>query len=214
MSNAAMILGMKGATPPPEFIGYSTSVNSASISIGSIGFSSGDLLFLMCASDSGGVSSAPSGWTLGQWNASGSPAGSWFYKISDGTETSVTGLDSSYSANLAFAFKNIDQTTPLDVSSPSMVVGSGNSPNPPAITTVTNNAVVIAMAFQDDDNNLVVNSYPTGYTAIGIANASNSYASSIASYKIVETAGSEDPSAYSLSLSDSNWAATAALRPA
>jgi hypothetical protein len=212
MSNSAMILGMQGQAPLPELVGYNTATNSTSISL-NFGHSSGDLLFLMVCSDSGGITTI-SGWTLGQWNGSSSPASSWFYKISDGTETSVTGLDGSSSAHLAFAFKNIDQTTPLDVSSPTMVAGAGTTPNPPAITTVTNNAVVIAMAFQDDDNNLVVNSYPTGYTAIGIANSSNSYASSIASYKIVQTAGSEDPSAYSLSLSDGNFSATAALRPA
>ena len=94
--------------------------------------------------------------------------------------------------------------------------GSSASPNPPSVTTVTDGALVIAFAMMDDDDT-TVSVWPTGYTnqiEKGTGNTGTSNQATIAmSSKIVTTAGSEDPSAYTFNSSDAWSTCSIALIP-
>ena len=94
--------------------------------------------------------------------------------------------------------------------------GSSASPNPPSVTTVTDGALVIAFAMMDDDDT-TVSVWPTGYTnqiEKGTGNTGTSNQATIAmSSKIVTTAGSENPSAYTFNSSDAWSTCSIALIP-
>ena len=94
--------------------------------------------------------------------------------------------------------------------------GSSTTPNPPSVTTVTDDALVIAFAMQDDDDN-TVSVWPTGYTnqtEKGTGNGGTGSQATIAmSSKIVTTAGAENPTAFTFSGSDSWITCSIALMP-
>ena len=176
------------------------------------GLEPGDLVIVATASD-GGVPSYPSGYTSGQ-QLSSSVDGMWAYKfMSDPVDTVVSGLDSSTTdTHIAIAFRGVDQSNPLDVSSPSLNTGGSGSPNPPAITTSTNGAVVVALGFLDDDQIASSLGPPSGYTFAAASDSSSRGATMMSAYKTVTTAGTEDPGTFNTS-SDDWGAATLALRP-
>lgn len=94
--------------------------------------------------------------------------------------------------------------------------GSSATPNPPSVTTVTDDALVIAFAMQDDDDN-TVSTWPTGYTNQIEKNTGNGGTSNNATVamcsKIVTTAGAENPTAFTFSGSDSWSTCSIALMP-
>ena len=74
--------------------------------------------------------------------------------------------------NLAVAFRGVDSSNPLDVTQTSNVrTGSSTRPNPPSITTVANNSLIVAFGFLDDkdvaDNNGNPLIAPNSYTSVG-----------------------------------------------
>ena len=94
--------------------------------------------------------------------------------------------------------------------------GSSANPDPPAVTTVTDDALVIAFAMMDDDDT-TVSVWPTGYTnqiEKGTGNTGTTNECTIAmSSKIVSSAGSENPSAYTFNSSDAWATCSIALMP-
>lgn len=115
-----------------------------------------DFLLLYVFMDNGNTNDAittPTGWTkLDQWNVGGA-ATAIYYKVSDGTETSVT--ITGWSGNedvsiLVMRFKGVDTSTPFDVtwnqgSHTSYVLNTVN-PTGPSLTTATAGACVVAGA--------------------------------------------------------------------
>jgi len=127
-------------------------------------------------------------------------------RTSTGGETTITGTSETSAVNrgvtMIFTLPagtwntgTIMDTPPLDNThnnyDSNTVVG-----NPPAITTVTNGALVVT-TWQISDEEATATSPPTGYTFILDALLSDEPATSspqmAAAYKIVETAGVEDP---------------------
>lgn len=113
-------------------------------------------------------------------------------------------------AGAIIALRGVDTGTPEDATTTTASNAGSTNPDCPSITTVTNNAWVLALAGSGVNDAAVTN--PTGYSnQSGVARA---FATIWGSTKEVATAGAENPSAYT------NWAtgewitASVAVRPA
>jgi len=200
-----------------EFVG--TPVES-SVSVSSINLPNGlqenDIVIVCGFLDGGSPPATPTGYTS---IASVSDAAdtSVSYKIMGATpDTTASGLTNADDcAYIAFALRYVDTTTPLDVTATTAIGGSGE-PDPPSITPVSNNALILAIGHIDDDLLGTPNEPPTGYTSLlfgdfGVPGTGGSYA---VAYKTLATAAAEDPSAFNLGSLTDDWnAITVALRP-
>jgi hypothetical protein len=81
--------------------------------------------------------------------------------------------------------------------------GTSGLPNPPSITPVTNNSMIVAVGFRDDQDIANTITPPTGYTtalnmdSLGGANdLSNGGATIMTAYKLLATAAAENPGAF------------------
>ena len=219
---AAATLALRARIKPKykiiEQVGTATyAVNSDTIILPS-GLQEGDLV-IICSCAGTASQNLPAGYTNGQnAGSSDSAAYRWSYKFMGSTpDTTATGLTTSASVHMAFAFRNVDQTIPLDAPSPTVsYVSSSGMPNPPAINTRTDGAVVIGLGFLDDDNVASSITAPSGYTLIGSDdNTGGSPGSTLmAAFLTATTADSYDPGIFGGTGSDSNNGATLALRPA
>lgn len=124
-------------------------------------------------------------------------------------------------------WRNVDTTTPMDVTDVSFTQSGGSSngdttsttgsrqPNPPSITPVTSGAVVVAMGAAATQGS-------TTFTNAGLTNFLTSYGNStydciLGMYSAAWTSGAYDPPAFTVASDDTNSAAssvTVALRPA
>ena len=151
-----------------------------------------------------------------------------YYKIMTATpDTSVTidgqgGNDASVVA-VCIAFRGVDTTTPLDVTTTSTQGVDTMYPNPPSINH--NNpagvwTVIAGASGHNTNSNTVTYTFPTGYTtnAINRAHIDTSDAAVGMGYRESGVSDPEDPGVMTLSGTDSanySWAAaTIALRPA
>lgn len=188
-----------------------------------------DLLVVTIASNRGsGVTvTPPAGWTLvarvDDNNAAGNEVGFMYYKVATSTEVAASTFDFTFdqSSNnqAAFgctAFRGVDTATPEDASvvTTNPTTSSG-SPDPDAITTVTDGAVVLAFIAQELDTTYTI---PSGYFESWQDNSTGDttaeHTSGAAAYKVVDSAGSEDPGAFVAAAgSDAYVTITWAIRP-
>ena len=113
------------------------------------------------------------------------------------------------------AFRNVDSTNPLNVSSPTAASGGTGMPNPPAITTISDGCMIVAMGFLDDDVVASSVTAPTNFTlalAAEYGSAGNG-ATNMGAYFLQSTAGTEDAGAFGGTGDDAWFAAKAALNP-
>jgi len=178
------------------------------------GISAGDLIiFLSCADStvptlSSGFTAIP-GLPTQPNTSSSSPYSAAMYKIATGQTETVTTLNTQC-GNALFAFRGVDSSNPFDVNAVE-VITSGTNPNPPQITTVSNNSMIVAVGFLDDQQVAGSVTVQSGYTLAVAENAPNN-ATLMASYKAQAAAGSEDPGAFVVGVNDSYHAQTYALR--
>jgi hypothetical protein len=142
------------------------------------------------------------------------------YRISDGTEDSISlsPTGNTYDAGSAVVkiWRGIDNTNPIDVTVTTSVNSSNQNPDPPAITPVSENALIIVAGGSAHDLGSSVS-----YTASGLSDFSsisgNDIRDSTAGLGAYYdwTSGSYDPSSWSLTTDSgsSSVAATIALRP-
>ena len=111
-----------------------------------------------------------------QAHTNNNPGHAIFYFFVNDTSTVITPnfTNTPYYTpnNLAVAFRGVDPSNPLDVTQTSNVrTGSNTRPNPPSITTVTNNSLIVAFAFIDNkdvaNNNGNPLIAPNSYTSVG-----------------------------------------------
>lgn len=109
-----------------------------------------DLLVLVVASVNQAITT-PSGWT----QVTNSPQGTGtaaavqsirigvFTKIASGAQASVTVADTgNLTMGQMFCFRKVDQTTPIETTSGSVLATAGTTHTLPAVTTSTNNAMI------------------------------------------------------------------------
>lgn len=96
----------------------------------------------------------PTGYTAGQSGQTAAGVGyRWSYKFMGATpDTTADGLSTGTGvAHMAIAFRNINTTTPLDVTTPVVTTAATGMPNPPSITTSTANTTLVAIGYIRDD---------------------------------------------------------------
>lgn len=139
-----------------------------------------------------------------------------FYKIQGGTpDTTVTcagsGSSSIAAAYIAYVFRGVSTSTPIDATTTKASSASATAPNSPSITTVTNGAAVLTIGC---DGVASVYTPPSGY-----GNDQQTYAvvgngiTALGAYKIVSTAGAENPAAWGWTFTGPWGMYTIALRP-
>jgi len=206
-------LAQAASTQTITYVGSASSDNSTTIDLTGISMQPGDVVVVISGEDSGAPATATGYTSLAAISSTGDV--NVMGKIMpDPVDTSVTGLTAaSDCGHLAVVFRGVDQTTPFDTTVATATSTAGD-PNPAAITTVTNGAMVVALAFLDDDL-ISTPTPPSGYTladfhTFGVSGTGGSV---MVVYKEVATAGSEDPGTIVTSGDDWWWAATGALRP-
>ena len=171
----------------------------------------GDIVVLLRASSDSVTALAVTGYTT---LASSGPIYTAYRIMGATPETSLSlftpgGEDS---VTIAMVFRGVDQTTPLDATA-ALSSNFTAIPDPPAVTTVTNNAVSVVLASSDQGPATVTS--PTGYSTSVVRRQSTTIAA-YACFKTVASAGVENPSAFGgiTSASRTAFAVTVALRPA
>lgn len=164
-------------TPRPREVTTLTLVDVCKTSTGtSITLPSGlqqyDIVFVASFNGASTIPAVPSGYTEGQRGDGGDVQYQWSYKIMGATpDSTATGL-SSGCAHLAFAFRNVDNDTIFDVTTPAVstdALGIG-MPDPPSTATVyatVTGTVTVGIGFLDDDS--ITPSASSGYTLLGYA---------------------------------------------
>lgn len=129
-----------------------------------------DIVFVASFNGASTIPAVPSGYTEGQRGDGGDVQYQWSYKIMGATpDSTATGL-SSGCAHLAFAFRNVDNDTIFDLTTPAVATGTTGMPDPPSLGypyASQTGCVTVAIGFLDDDS--ITPSESTGYTLLGYA---------------------------------------------
>ncbi len=189
-----------------------TSINTGN-SITLTGIESGDLVLFFSAADSDNQATPSSGWTaipgLGtQPDNDGNPDSAAFYKFSEGTSLTASGLNDNDTTAMLIAFRGVNSDQPFSVNSVEST-GTSGMPNPPSITTVDDECMIVAVGLIDDDQ-FVGTQAPSGYS-LAISEYGNS-CTIMSAYKAQTSAGSENPGAFSGAGDDFYKAQTIALK--
>lgn len=136
-----------------------------------------------------------------------------FLKVMGGTpDTSVTIPSMVSPAAVAYVLRGVDTTTPQDVAATTATKTSSGIPDPPSITTATDDAWVLAISATMAAGTYVA---PSGYS--NTAKEERDQMNVMVASKLVATAGSENPAVWSGIGSDSFFftcaSVTMALRP-
>ncbi len=195
-----------------------TFINSAQSTTGTLtlptGLQQNDLVIVASYRDDTTVALA-TGYTNGQQGLSNSVNYRWAYKFMPATpDTTITGLDSTNVIHIAMVFRGVNTTTPLDVTVPAVATNTAGMPNPPSITPVTNNSMIVAIGYLDDD--IITATAPTNYTLARTANYGSAGAGGtvMGAYRRLVTAAAENPGTFGGGGDDAWVASTVALRPA
>jgi hypothetical protein len=179
------------------------------------GLQPGDLVIVTSGSDNNVTQLTPTGYTsMGSFNYA--VDGWWSYKfMGDPVDTAISGLTfDGQTTHLAVVFRGVDQSTPFDAAYVRMPNNDEiGTPDPSPITTVTDGAMVVALGYLDDDKVASGVTAPTGYTLAATSQSVVAGVTVMAAYKVLATAGTEDPGAFGGG-SDNIGAFTIALRPA
>jgi hypothetical protein len=145
---------------------------------------------------------------------------SFSYKKMDvSPDTSVTCIGSTNTSDatvyVVMVFRGVHTSSPIDATTTTATALASGMANPPAITTVTDGAAILACGHHTVDDATVT--APTGYGNLVNVSRTESVPSSCAmAWKVLVTAGTENPSAYTNWTNEfGTWQAfTVALRPA
>jgi hypothetical protein len=179
------------------------------------GTQSGDVTYLFASAYSAyspNFSPAPSGWTA-LYSALSSIEHVIWRRVWD---TAPSGLDlgTTRGAWIAVSYRGVDSSAPEDVSIQNSS-GASLSPNPPAITTITDNCRILVFGI----GNVISTAptYPSGYSSdqVFVTATSGEFggASMMIASKTLASLGTEDPGSFG-GPSYTSWAAfTQAIRP-
>lgn len=188
----------------PSFVGGASRGNSFEFSFTISGMQEGDLLVVFATNDFSGTRTInQSGWTTEVNAFTNSVRHIVAHKVMGATPDSYISFSSGMDSILLCAFRDVEFE-----SLSAIATSSGTTANPPSVTTVDDNSIVLALTGLDDDNS-TISTGPTGYTEGAAQNANGGSAALY--YKTGVATGSEDPSAFTWSSSDSNIAYSAVL---
>ena len=178
----------------------------------------GDLVIIAIAGDVSCADSIPSDYTKPENGTGVNPGANFGYKVMGGTPD-TTVLIAKHATVLKSCVVQVwrggNASSILDQTYPTPSTGSSANPDPPQIVTQYANALVVAIAFLDDDDSTVSN-YSSGYADGKSANtgqSSSSVGSTVAvCSKVVASPATENPGAYTMSSSDQWQAGTISFR--
>lgn len=162
-----------------------------------------------------GVSSA--GWTQYSDDVSAAFRLRIDYKfMSSSPDTSITCRGSANVADgcayRVWALRGIDPNNPIDVAAPTAATGTSTTPDPPAITTVTTNAVVLTAFGSPVFDTAATNPTESQHVTL-VANSDTNSATVGSALRHRVTVGAYNPSAWA-GIVSGNWVAQSmALRP-
>jgi len=223
-----------GDAPGSSVISYVTGTSNSNPGTSSFtlsGLQAGDFVLYFGAEDTASVTT-PTGenWTAipgltTQPDNNDDPNSAAFYVFATGTSVTASGLFTGENeVRVMIAFRNVNPVNPFDVNATENDSNSG-LPNPPSITPVTDNSMIVAVGLLDDEDIANSISPPTGYTTAlnmdsqgGANDAGVSGATIMTAYKLLATAAAEDPGAFVSSnvsggVGDPNKGISIALRP-
>jgi hypothetical protein len=167
-------------------------------------------IVVICSMSPSDTTTLPTGYTDGQNGTSNLVRYRWAYKFMPATPDTTASNLSANTVSIAVVFRGVNTTTPLDVAAPTRATDDRDFSDPPSITTVTDNSMVVAVAFQRE---LATLTAPTNFTLAATANRTTGTVA--AAYRLKTPAGAENPGVFGPGSLDSEWvAATFALRPA
>ena len=132
------------------------------------GLEPGDLVLFFNSKNDGSVSVNSSGWTKIPFNPSDSnpdndsgPSSAGYYRFANSTGSVTVSPIGGNSNSCMIAFRGIDISNPFDVSPIPLGNRQTNRlPDPPEITTVTDNCIIVAVGFLDNARILKENTIP------------------------------------------------------
>jgi hypothetical protein len=205
-------------TPSTSVVAGITFIDSAQSTTGTLtlpaGLQQNDLVIVASYRDDATAALA-TGYTNGQTGTSNSVNYRWAYKFMPATpDTTITGLSTTGIISIALVFRGVNTTTPLDVAAPTVATNTAGMPDSPSITPVTNNSMIVALGYLDDD--IITATAPTNYTLGRTANygSANAGGTVMAAYRKLVTAAAENPGVFGGGGDDAWVASTIALRPA
>lgn len=136
------------------------------------------------------------------------------YMVNPGTSVSYT--NGHATRDMAYIFRSYSLVDTASVLSGTATEAS--SDNPPSMTTSHNNAMVVACCYVSETNNTSA-SAPSGYTELTVINSNDPDGDSQScivaiSNKLVPTAGAENPGAFTVTTTGTEYTFTFALKPA
>ena len=232
MIHPGFILPFRAASEPPEWaiIGYGTHVVEVGTENGydeTVSFSSGtmldtvannDMCVVAMVADASPAVLYPENFTEIYQTGGTVPAGSVSTKFLTSSDTGfVIGHDAVYKQSVAWAIvRGVNTTTPQDATRTIATVTDAQ-PNPPAITTATASTMVFSIILIDDEDLASgLSAAPTNYTLLAAEDTGQAFTNGgstvFMAYRIVASAGSEDPGTWTYSGNDDAVAITMALR--
>jgi len=197
-------------------IAFSTTAPPPDITI--TGIQSGDLILWIQATDGGANQwSEEFNTGTGVLDMSGLVDGIAGYFISSGTSFTVSSIqtdnEATYGAYHYSVWRGVNATTPIDVTAQSNYGSTSSQPNPPSITTQTDNCIIVTGFMMDDRDSTDAN-VPTGYTLLNKIFGGAGDPTLYVVYKLKETAGVEDPEFTGATTGDRHHDFIIPLRPA
>jgi hypothetical protein len=205
--------GTATITRTPRVIGTSSlgvgAVSSMTLTLPT-GMADGDVVVVSVGSD-GTQATLPSGWTNILALNVGTEFTRTFYKVmgaTPDTSVAISGI-STAAAAVSIAIRNVAPGSLIQNSA----TGSTLNPNPPSLSSVTENSIVLAIGLMDDDLVAASVAAPSGYELVESVQATAAGQTVMLAYRIAETAGTYDPGAFT-STGDDEWVAlTVAIPP-
>lgn len=206
-----------------EFIASAaaSAINGANPSVPLPPLNTGDLVVVFgCHVDrAAGISLVTAGYTVDS-SPTGGAAGTFLGIVAHKfmgaiPDTTVVGTGTGNAndtmALIAFVFRNVNATTPIDVLAVTVPPTSGVDPDPPSVTTLNAGDIVIAFAGSSVlDTTITI---PAGYSDLTRAGQTDTNSAQVAgAWKRAGAAGAEDPAAFGTWTTSAWVCATVALK--
>lgn len=178
------------------------------------GIQSGDFVVAILSENSTTAIPLASGWTnIRSGSTISAQRTAYIFATGTSVSWSTTSSDSANGSIILAAFRNVNSTTPIDVTSTSNTATS-NSITPASITTTTNNCMILT-AMSSGGGDITVTD-PTGYTRVAKSTGGGFFnftpGVGVLTYKAQATSGTESPGSFGLGTSRAARTVTIALR--
>jgi len=182
------------------------------------GLEVGNLLFALIAKDDDVDMNPPAGWSDGFQILAYDNSIFSFYKVADATDVAASNFtftgDSEQYVGKLYRISGIDTSTPIDAVDTTGANNVSTSPQAPDLETLTDDALVFAMAGMDDDDtpfSIDTAGWTEDHNAV--SNTGNGTCGIVIGRKIMSTAGQTGAVDFTINASESWAASQIAIKP-